>query len=274
MKLWLSLLLLWALMALGGLLVGEQAYDVQLSNMLAGPDRQSWLGYDALGRPLWERVLLGAQTSFVVAVLVVSVSVLLGTTIGLISGFWGGWLDRLVVKVVDIFLAFPGLLLAIGLAAVLGPGVENVALALIVVGWVSYARLARAQVLSVRSRTHVLAARALGADRRRILLRHVLPLIWAPLGVEMSFGVAAVVISEAGLSFLGLGVQPPMDSWGSMIREGARYMLVAPHLVIVPGLALMLVVLAANRLGDVWRDRLDRRHVSVEVMNDSRVRKK
>ncbi len=259
MKLWLSLLLLWALMALGGLLVGEQAYNVQLPNMLAGPDSQSWLGYDALGRPLWERVLLGAQTSFVIAVLVVSVSALLGTTIGLISGFWGGWLDRLVVKVVDIFLAFPGLLLAIGLAAVLGPGVENVALALIVVGWVSYARLARAQVLSVRSRTHVLAARALGAGRGRILLHHVLPLIWAPLGVEMSFGVAAVVISEAGLSFLGLGVQPPMDSWGSMIREGARYMLVAPHLVIVPGLALMLVVLAANRLGDVWRDRLDRR---------------
>ncbi|HIC99810.1 MAG TPA: ABC transporter permease, partial [Piscirickettsiaceae bacterium] len=175
----------------------------------------------------------------------------------LVSGYVGGWLDRFVVRVIDVFLAFPGLLLAIGMAAVLGPGVENVIIALVVVGWVSYARLARAQTLSLRSREHVLAARALGAGHGRILLRHVLPLIMAPLGVEMSFGVAGAVISEAGLSFLGLGVQPPADSWGSMIREGTRYMLVAPHLVLAPGLALMLVVLAANRLGDHWRDRLD-----------------
>lgn len=260
MRLWLGILLLWGLIALGGFFVGEQAYTVQLPKMLAGPDMQSWLGYDALGRPLWERLLLGAQTSLMVAAVVVLFSALIGTTIGLISGFWGGWVDRLVVKVIDVFLAFPGLLLAIGLAAVLGPGVENVALALIVVGWVSYARLARAQTMSLRTRPHVLAAQALGAGRGRILLYHVLPLIWAPLGVEMSFGVAGAVISEAGLSFLGLGVQPPFDSWGSMIREGARYMLVAPHLVIAPGLALMLVVLAANRLGDAWRDKLDRKH--------------
>lgn len=257
MKVWLGILLLWGLMVLGAWGVGDMAMGVQLDKLLAGPDWHSWLGYDQLGRPVWARLLLGAQTSLVVALSVVSLSALIGTAIGLISGYVGGWLDRFVVRVIDVFLAFPGLLLAIGMAAVLGPGVENVIIALVVVGWVSYARLARAQTLSMRSREHVLAARALGAGHGRILLRHVLPLIMAPLGVEMSFGVAGAVISEAGLSFLGLGVQPPADSWGSMIREGTRYMLVAPHLVLAPGLALMLVVLAANRLGDHWRDRLD-----------------
>jgi len=257
MKLWLGILLLWGLMAVAGWGVGNGAMAVQLDKLLALPDWQSWLGYDQLGRPVGARLLLGAQTSLVVALSVVSLSALIGTAIGLVSGYVGGWLDRFVVRVIDVFLAFPGLLLAIGMAAVLGPGVENVIIALVVVGWVSYARLARAQTLSLRSREHVLAARALGAGHGRILLRHVLPLIMAPLGVEMSFGVAGAVISEAGLSFLGLGVQPPADSWGSMIREGTRYMLVAPHLVLAPGLALMLVVLAANRLGDHWRDRLD-----------------
>ena len=257
MRVWAGVLLLWGLMAVGAWMLGDGATAVRLDKLLAGPDEGSWLGYDQLGRPVWARLFLGAQTSLVVAVSVVSLSALIGTTVGLISGYVGGWLDRMVVRVIDVFLAFPGLLLAIGMAAVLGPGVENVVIALVVVGWVSYARLARAQTLSLRRREHVLAARALGAGHGRILLRHVLPLVLAPLGVEMSFGVAGAVISEAGLSFLGLGVQPPADSWGSMIREGTRYMLVAPHLVLAPGIALMLVVLAVNRLGDHWRDRLD-----------------
>jgi len=143
------------------------------------------------------------------------------------------------------------------LAAVLGPGIENVILALVVVGWVGYARLARAQTLSLRHREHIQAARALGVSQPRILWRHILPLSLAPLGVEATFGFAGAVIAEAGLSFLGLGVQPPEASWGNMIREGTRFLLVAPHLVIVPGLALMLVVLAINILGDRWRDGLD-----------------
>ncbi len=261
MRMWLGVLLLWGVMALAAFWLGVDAPAVRLDRLLAGPDGESWLGYDELGRPLGARLLLGAQTSLVVALSVVGFSALIGTVVGLVSGYAGGWLDRLVVRVIDVFLAFPGLLLAIGMAAVLGPGVKNVVMALVVVGWVSYARLARAQALSLRRREHVLAARALGAGHGRILLRHVLPLVLAPLGVEMSFGVAGAVLSEAGLSFLGLGVQPPQASWGSMIREGARYMLVAPHLVLVPGLALMLVVLAVNRLGDHWRDRLDVRRV-------------
>ena len=148
-------------------------------------------------------------------------------------------------------------LLAIALVGLLGPGIGNLVFALTLVGWVGYARLARAQVLSVKGREHVLAARALGARTPRIVLRHLLPLISAPLLVEATFGVAAVVVAESGLSFLGLGVQPPDASWGSMIRDGVRYLLVAPHLVLAPGVALFLVVLSVNLLGDGLRDRLD-----------------
>ncbi len=247
----------WVLMALGAFFVGESANRIDLNKLIATADMASWLGYDELGRPLFERLLLGAKTSLFVALGVVVFSALIGTTIGIYSGFVGGWVDKSITKVIDIFLAFPGLLLAIGLAAVLGPGIENVIIALVVVGWVGYARLARAQTLSLRHREHIQAARALGVNQPIILWRHVFPLILAPLGVEATFGFAGAVIAEAGLSFLGLGVQPPEASWGNMIREGTRYLLVAPHLVIVPGLALMLVVLAINILGDRFRDSLD-----------------
>jgi len=166
-------------------------------------------------------------------------------------------LDHAVVRVIDVFLAFPGILLAIALAGILGPGIDNVVLALTTVGWVGFARLARAQTLSLKHREHVRAAVALGARGPRILVHHVLPLIAAPLIVEATFGVAAVIIGEAGLSFLGLGVQPPHASWGSIIQEGTRYMLVAPHLVVAPAVTLSLVVLSVNLLGDRLRDRLD-----------------
>jgi peptide/nickel transport system permease protein len=148
-------------------------------------------------------------------------------------------------------------LLAIALAGLLGPGIENVVIALTAVGWVGYARLARAQTLSVKHREHIQAAQALGTESALIILRHLLPLITAPIIVEASFGIAGTVIAEAGLSFLGLGVQPPAASWGAMIRDGTRYMLVAPHMVIAPGLAVFLVVLSVNLLGDRVRDRLD-----------------
>jgi peptide/nickel transport system permease protein len=264
------LLMAWLGMALGAFFVGSGAIEVQLDRLLVSPwqawtsvlasDWSGWLGYDELGRPIWSRLLLGAQTSFVVAFGVVFFSALIGTTVGLASGYYGGWLDRVVVKIIDVFLAFPGLLLAIALAAILGPGIENVIFALVVVGWVSYARLARAQALSLRQREHIMAAKAFALPDHKILLHHMLPLMLAPLGVEATFGIAGAVISEAGLSFLGLGVQAPDASWGSMIREGTRYLLVAPHLVWAPGLVLMLVVLAVNVLGDRWRDALDVRN--------------
>jgi len=161
------------------------------------------------------------------------------------------------VRVIDVFLAFPGILLAIALAGVLGPGIGNLILALAAVGWVGYARLARAQVLSLTRRDHVVAARALGRTPAAILLRHLIPLALAPLIVEATFGVAGALVAEAGLSFLGLGVQPPDASWGSLVRDGVSYLLVAPHLVIAPGMALLFVVLSVNLLGDALRDWMD-----------------
>ncbi|MCC6302720.1 MAG: ABC transporter permease [Gammaproteobacteria bacterium] len=247
----------WLLLACAGLILPLRPDEVDLARILAGPGDGSWLGYDDLGRPLWDRVAVGARYSFFVAFFVVLISAGAGTLIGAVSAYLGGWIDHATTRVIDVFLAFPGILLAIALAGVLGAGINNVVIALAVVGWVGFARLARAQVLSLKDREHVQAAVALGASRTRIVVRHLLPLITAPLIVEATFGVAGVVIAEAGLSFLGLGIQPPTPSWGSMIRDSGRYMLVSPHMVLVPGVALMLVVLAVNLLGDHLRDRLD-----------------
>lgn len=253
----LALVALWSLIALFGPMLALKPNQVDLPHILAAPTWSLPLGADDLGRPVLDRLLVGARTSFVVGVGVVVLSAFAGALIGAIAGFAGGWIDLAVVRVIDVFLAFPGILLAIALAGILGPGIGNVIVALSVVGWVGYARLARAQILSLATREHVIAARALGARPTRILLRHLLPLAFAPLIVEATFGIAAAVIAEAGLSFLGLGVQPPSASWGSMIRDGVGYMLVSPHLVIAPGIAVMVVVLAVNLLGDRLRDRLD-----------------
>ncbi|ABA58644.1 ABC transporter, inner membrane subunit [Nitrosococcus oceani ATCC 19707] len=252
-----GILLAWAALALLGPWWGLKPNAIHLERILNPPCPESWLGFDDLGRPLWDRLVVGARTSFLVAVGVVATAGFLGTLVGTLSGYLGGWWDHGIARIMDIFLAFPGILLAIALAGILGPGIENVVFALAAVGWVGYARLARAQVLSLRHHEHIQAAIALGSGIPRIVGRHLLPLILAPLIVEATFGVAGVVVAEAGLSFLGLGVQPPAASWGSMIRDGTRYLLVAPHMVLAPGIALMLVVLAINLLGDWLRDRLD-----------------
>lgn len=252
-----AILFLWALLALFGDLINLSPNEVSLESILAPMGDGSVFGYDDLGRPVFDRLVVGAKTSFVVAVCVVGISLLVGTVVGTISAWIGGWLDHVIVCLIDVFLAFPGILLAIVLAGILGPGIENVIVALSVVGWVGYARLARAQTLSLREREHIQAATLLGVRPHVIMWRHVIPLISAPLIVEASFGVAGVVVAEAGLSFLGLGVQPPAASWGSMIRDGIGYLLVSPHLVIVPSVALALVVLSVNLLGDRLRDLLD-----------------
>ena len=254
-----AVLVSWALLALTGSWLHLEPDRIDLTGILEPPSLQAWLGYDDLGRPIWDRLVMGARTSLLVSLGVVTGSALLGTAIGAFAGYFGRFWDQLAVRTIDVFLAFPGILLAIALSGILGPGIDNVVVALMAVGWVGYARLARAQVLALKHRDHVLAAAALGAGEVRIVIRHLLPLIAAPLIVEATFGVAGAVVAEAGLSFLGLGVQPPAASWGSMIRDGARYMLVAPHMVLSPGVALMLVVLAVNLLGDQVRDRMDLR---------------
>lgn len=254
-----AMIVLWIWIALAVLVqwLPLDPENMDLTHVLNPPSWEAWLGWDDLGRLVWDRLAMGARTSFLVAAGVVSISLTVGTFLGTITAYLGGWLDHLAIRIIDVFLAFPGTLLAIALAGLLGPGIYNVVIALGSVGWVSYARLARAQVLSIKHRDHVQAARALGVKGPRIIIKHLLPLILAPLIVEATFGVAAVVTAEAGLSFLGLGVQPPAASWGSMIRDGTRYLLVAPHLVLAPGIALAAVVLAVNILGDALRDYLD-----------------
>ncbi len=259
---------LWALAALAGGWLPLEPARVDLPLVLEPPGAaaglRGLLGFDGLGRPVLDRLVAGAGTSFLVAAAVVGLSAAAGTVVGVASAWSGGAWDHAAVRVIDVFLAFPGILLAIALAGVLGPGIDNVVIALAAVGWVGFARLARAQTLTLMRREHVLAAVALGASFPRIAARHLLPLLAAPLIVEATFAVAAVVIGEAGLSFLGLGVQPPQLSWGSMVLEGTRFMLVAPHLVLAPAIAIGLVVLAVNLLGDRLRDRLDVRGRGLE----------
>lgn len=257
LKVFTSIILLWMMTSIFGQFLYLSPDQIDLHHILAAPNSQQLLGNDELGRPVLDRLIIGARTSFLVALWVVLISSTFGTLLGAFAAYSGGIIDLLLVRIIDIFLAFPGILLAIALAGVMGPGIENVIIALSIVGWVGFARLARAQVLSLKHRDHISAAIVLGQSRVAIIRKHLLPLIIAPLIIETTFGVAGVVIAEAGLSFLGLGVQPPSASWGSMIRDGTRYMLVAPHLVLAPGMCIMLVVLSINMLGDRLRDKMD-----------------
>lgn len=251
----------WVFIALVSSFIELNPDLVQLPKILHSPEWSSWLGYDDLGRPILDRLIMGAQTSLIVAVWVTGISLIIGTLLGATSAYFGGWVDSTISRIIDIFLAVPGILLAIAFAGVMGPGIENVVIALSLVGWVGYARLARSQVLALKHRDHVQAAVSLGVSSFTIIRRYLIPLVSAPLIVEATFGVSAVILAEAGLSFLGLGVQPPDASWGSMIRDGTAYMLIAPHMVIIPGLTLVLIVLSVNLLGDRLRDKLDHRTI-------------
>jgi peptide/nickel transport system permease protein len=234
---------------------GPEAQD--LPHRLQGPTWQHLLGLDELGRDILARVLNGARISLLVGTVVVGVSATVGMAAGAIAGYLGGRIDQAVGRLIDVLMAFPGLLLAIALVAVLGPSLVNVVLALTVIGWVGYARLVRGQVLRARELEYVMAARALGASTTRVLVRHVLPAALPAVLVQATLGMAGAVLSEAALSFLGLGVQPPTPSWGAMINGGRAHLLDAPHLTVFPGLCLAAVVLGFNFLGDGLRDALD-----------------
>ena len=230
-----------------------------LSQRFAAPTPLHPLGLDELGRDILSRLMFGARISLFLSFVVVSSSALVGLAVGTVAGFVGGWIDDLVMRGIDILMAFPGILLAISLVAVLGPGLGNLVLALCLIGWVGYARLARAQILRAREMEYVLSARAAGARSERILFRHLLPNISGPIIVQATVGMAGVILSEAGLSFLGLGLPPPSPSWGSMLRSGSQHLFDAPHLIVYPGVAIMLTVLSFNFLGDSIRDWLDPR---------------
>lgn len=239
------------------LLAPYDPFDQQLKEGLAPPSVGHPFGQDKLGRDLLSRILYGAQISLWVGLTTVTISLAIGALVGGLAGLFGGWIDELFMRLVDVFLAFPGILLAISLAAVLGPSLRNVIIALSVMGWVGYARLVRGQILVVRELDYVAAARALGAGPVRIITRHLFPNIAAPIIVEATFGMAGAIVTEASLSFLGLGVTPPTPSWGAMLSDGRSFLLLAPHLTAVPGLAIMSVVMALNLLGDALRDRMD-----------------
>ena len=229
----------------------------ELPLRLEGPTGAHVFGLDELGRDILARVLAGARISLLVGLVVVSISATAGILLGAVAGYFGGRVDEIISRVIDILLAFPGLLLAIALVAVLGPSLANVILALSLIGWVGYARLVRGQVLRAREFEFVQAARALGAPTRRILLRHVIPTTLPAVTVQATLGMGAAILAEAALSFLGLGVQPPTPSWGTMLNGGRSHLLDAPHLTIFPGLAIAILVLGFNFLGDGLRDVLD-----------------
>jgi len=228
-----------------------------LSQRLEPPSRAHPFGMDELGRDILSRLVSGARISLIVGLAVVSVSSLIGMMFGSIAGYFGGAVDDVISRVIDVLMAFPGILLAIALVAVLGPSLTNVILALCVIGWVGYARLVRGQALRAREFEYVQAARALGAGPARIVVRHVLPTAFPAVIVQATLGMAGAIIAEASLSFLGLGVQPPTPSWGTMLDAGRSHLFDAPHLTLFPGMAIAVLVLGFNFLGDGLRDRID-----------------
>jgi len=229
-----------------------------LSAELSGMSQAYLLGADPSGCDILSRILFGARISLKVGVMVVSISFTIGICVGMLSGYFGGVLDRALMFILECFQAFPGILLAITITALFEErSIDLVIGALCVSGWHSYARLARGQTLAIRELEYVTAARALGMGPLRIMTTQIAPNLLSPMVVQATFGMASAILAEAGLSFLGLGAPPGVPSWGSMLNEGRHYMLVAPHISVFPGLAIMLVVLGFNFLGDGLRDALD-----------------
>ena len=252
-----------ALFALGALLAPLIApYDPlaqDLASRLEPPSGAHWLGTDQLGRDILSRLLYGSRISLVIGVVVVGLAGIFGSFVGLIAGYAGGLLDEGLMRLTEVFLAFPPLILAMAIAGALGPSLTNAIIAIAAVTWAVYARLARGQVLSLRRREYVEAAQSIGASRTRILIRHLLPNAVAPLLIQASFDMGSAIISAAGLSFIGFGAQPPTPEWGVMISEGRNFISTQPWLSLFPGLSILFAVGAFNLLGDGLRDVLDPR---------------
>jgi peptide/nickel transport system permease protein len=255
------LLVLFALCALlAPWLAPHDPAQLDLSRRLLPPSASHWFGTDELGRDVLSRTLYGARVSLTVAVAVVGLSLTVGVAFGMAAGFYGGLTDTIVnVYLTNAFLALPGILLAVAFVAFLGPSLVNLIIALALSGWVNYARLVRAQVMAMKEREFVQAARSLGAGDLRLMLRHILPNIVQPLLVQAAVGMAAAVLAEATLSFLGLGVQPPTATWGAMLNDARSHLFESPYLVFFPAMAVALCVLSFNLLGDGLRDFLDPR---------------
>jgi peptide/nickel transport system permease protein len=259
-----GLLGLFVVVALVGPLLAPCSPTQQdLDHLLAGPSAAHWLGTDENGVDLLSEMLHGARMALFISSMVMLICAALGTAIGVLAGYYRGWVEELVMRVVDVLLAFPGILLNIAIVALVArPGIGVLVFALCLNGWVGYARLARGQVLSLRERDYVLAARAMGARPARIMWRHIVPNLLSPLLVQMSFAFGGIVLVEASLSFLGLGPQLSY-TWGALLDQGTTYLWKTQRLALVPGIAIMVVVLGSNLLGDGLRDRLDPRRRGV-----------
>jgi peptide/nickel transport system permease protein len=244
---------------LGPTLAPEDPLTQELGRRLEAPSADRLLGTDEFGRDVFSRLLHGTRISLFIGLVSVGIGLLFGGTLGLVAGYFGGWIDNLGMRVVDVMLAFPSVLLAVIIVAVLGPSLRNAMIAVGIVGVPQYARLVRSQVMTVRELPFVEAQRAMGCRDARILLRTVLPHCLAPLIVQSSLGLATAILDAAGLSFLGLGAQPPAPEWGAMLGQGRQYVVTAPWILAAPGAAILLVVLGFNLLGDGLRDALDPR---------------
>jgi peptide/nickel transport system permease protein len=248
-----------AFATLAPILSGHDPEATDMANRFALPGLDHWLGTDNFGRDLWVRMAAGARVSVSIALASVGIAVVLGTAVGLVTGYFGGWLDLVLMRVVDVFLGFPAIVLAMAIVAGLGPGVLNLTVALAAVFWTEYARVVRSLTLTQRQAEYVVAARAVGASDLRILLHQILPNVLGPVIVLGTLGLGTAIIAESGLSFLGLGVEPPTPSWGWTLAYGARSVRSDPWLSTVAGLAIMLTVLSFNILGEALRSRFDPR---------------
>jgi len=245
------------LAAAAGRVVPYDPVEMKVADALKPPSAAHLFGTDRFGRDVLSRTVYGSRIALGVALASIGLAFVVGSGLGLVSGFWGGWLDLVIGRFMDVLFSFPTLILAIAVAAMLGPGLDNAVLAIAVVYVPLFSRVARGPVLAERERDHVVAALGLGAGRLRVLFRHILPNVLAPLIVQASVGLAFAILTEASLSYVGLGTQPPDPSWGTMLNEGRTYLETAPWMSIFPGLAIMLAIFAFNLLGDGLRDVLD-----------------
>lgn len=252
-------LLLFVISFLAQFITFHDPSTIDAYNVLVPPSAEHWMGTDELGRDVFARVVYGARISLKVGFAAVGIAVLIGTVTGLVSGYYGGWVDAFLMRIVDIMLCFPTFFLILAVIAILEPSIWYIMLIIGVTGWMGVARLVRAEVLSLRERDFILAARAIGASDMRILFRHILPNAMAPILVAATLGVAGAILTESALSFLGIGVQPPTPSWGNILTSGKDYIEFAWWLSLFPGLSILVTVLAYNLLGEGIRDALDPR---------------